>query len=134
MDKNDKEANKLLSQLNESLLEIEQKKDEAKELEQKLNESFDEVIELAKSNDSAFLKRFQEVYHEPSKRLLEKHPDLTNSELILSAMIFLNFSSKEIASYTFVEHRSVQTKKGRLRKKLNLPTGYSLEAYFHSFN
>ena len=99
-----------------------------------LPKSFNELIELAKNNDTTFLKRFQEIYPEPSQRLLQKHPNLSNSELILSAMIFLNFTSKEIATYTFVEHRSVQTKKSRLRKKINLPAGANLEQYFASFS
>ncbi len=131
-----KEEESLLLQnkLNDSLKKIKVKEEKAKVLEQKLNESFDEVVELAKSNDPSFLRRFQEVYADQSKRILQKHPDLSNSEFTLCAMIYLNFSSKEIASYTFVEHRTVQTKKSRLRKKLNLDPGYSLENYFQSFD
>lgn len=134
LQKKEEEAKKLQSQLHNTLKEIEVKEEKTKVLEQKINESFNELIELAKNNDTTFLKRFQEIYPEPSQRLLQKHPNLSNSELILSAMIFLNFTSKEIATYTFVEHRSVQTKKSRLRKKLDLPAGANLEQYFASFS
>ena len=134
LQKKEEEAKKLQSQLHNTLKEIEVKEEKTKVLEQKINESFNELIELAKNNDTTFLKRFQEIYPEPSQRLLQKHPNLSNSELILSAMIFLNFTSKEIATYTFVEHRSVQTKKSRLRKKINLPAGANLEQYFASFS
>lgn len=131
--KKENEAKMLHDKLQDTIKEVEVKSEKAKILEQKLNESFTEIIELAKTNKPAFLKRFQEIYPEPTKRLLKKHPYLTNSELNLAAMIFLNFTSKEIATYTYVEHRTVQTKKNRLRKKLNLPSGASLELYLISF-
>jgi DNA-binding NarL/FixJ family response regulator len=35
-------------------------------------------------------------------------------------MTFLNFSTKNIAQYTFVTVRAVQIRKNRLRKKLNI--------------
>ena len=107
----EKEEKMLQAKLQETIKQVELKKEKTKELEQKLNESFSELIELAKTNDPAFLKRFQEIYPEPTKRLLKEHPNLTNTELNLAAMIFLNFPSKDIATYTFVEHRTVQTKK-----------------------
>lgn len=134
LDRKEREASILQKKLDLSMKEIERKKEHTKLLEKRLNDSLDEIIELAKTNDVMFLKRFQEVYHEKTERLLKKHPDLTNTELTLCAMIFLNFSSKDIANYTFVEHRTVQTKKNRLRKKLNLPAGSSLELYLNSFD
>jgi tetratricopeptide (TPR) repeat protein len=132
--KKEKEEKMLQAKLQETIKQVELKKEKTKELEQKLNESFSELIELAKTNAPAFLKRFQEIYPEPTKRLLKEHPNLTNTELNLAAMIFLNFPSKDIATYTFVEHRTVQTKKNRLRKKLNLPAGASIEHYLSSFS
>lgn len=106
------------------------KEAETGELKQKVNESFDEVLAMAKRNDPAFPIRFKEVYPEFSRRLLQKHPDLINSEFSFCAMIFLNLSSKEIAQYTYVEHRSVQTRKYRLRKKIGVSAGTDLHEYF----
>lgn len=103
-------------------------------LEQKINNAFSEVIELAKNNDSTFFKRFSEVYPEFVSELIQAHPDLVNSELALCAMVFLNFSSKEIAQYTFVEHRSAQTRRSRLRKKLQLPAKADLYQYLKTFD
>lgn len=110
------------------------KETEVSELKLKLNDAFDEVIELARKNDSAFLSRFREVYPEFTRNLLSKHPDLTNNELRLSAMIFLHFPSKEIAEYMFITHRSVQTSKSRLRKKLGIPSEDDLYHYFKLFS
>jgi len=124
--------NRLKDELDESIKEINEKEQEARLLEKKINESFLEVIELAKSSDPSFLKRFKEVYSEETDEILKEHPNLTNSEFILCALMFLNFSTKEIAAYSFVEHRSVQTKKNRLRKKLNLPAGSDIQNYLYT--
>ena len=99
---------------------------ESKKLKQKLNVAFDEVILLAKKNDSSFLVRFQEVYPNVCEKLLENNPKLVNTELTLCAMVWLNFSSKDIASYTHVQPKTVQTKKYRLRKKLNIPENINI--------
>ncbi|GAL81845.1 hypothetical protein JCM19274_2829 [Algibacter lectus] len=105
---------------------IKQKNLERDKLKQKLNVAFDEVISLAKENDASFLIRFQEVYPKVCEKLLEVNPKLVNTELSLCAMIWLNFSSKNIAQYTHVQPKTVQTKKYRLRKKLDLPEGTNL--------
>lgn len=100
---------------------IKQKNAESTRLKEKLNIAFDEVILLAKNNDCSFLIRFQEVYPNVCARLLEINPKLVNTELSLCAMIWLNFSSKDIAIYTNIQPKTVQTKKYRLRKKLDIP-------------
>lgn len=110
--------------------ELSKKEEESKELKQRINTSFQEVTEMAKKNDPLFLTRFREVYPEFIENLLSKHSDLNNSDLALCAMLYLNFSSKDISQYTFIEHRSVQTKKNRLRRKLKLSSGSDLYHYF----
>ncbi|MEF9478878.1 hypothetical protein OWR28_15180 [Chryseobacterium sp. 1B4] len=45
-------------------------------------------------------------------------------------MLKLHFTSKEIASYTLVQHRSVQQKKYRIRKKLNIPKETDIYHFF----
>ncbi|WP_461533068.1 tetratricopeptide repeat protein [Sinomicrobium sp.] len=103
-------------------------------LKKKMDKAFDEVVELAKRNDPAFAGKFQEVYPEFSEGLLKMKPALTPSEFVLCAYIWLNFSSKEIATYTFVTHKTVQVKKYRLRKKLGIPTNVDLYHFFKTFN
>ncbi|WPO92460.1 helix-turn-helix transcriptional regulator [Chryseobacterium sp. HR92] len=89
-------------------------------LEQKVNESFNIIIQLAKESDPGFLTRFGEVYPDFINALLKIDPKLQTSELTFCAYLYLNFSSKEIAQYTFVTPRAVQIRKNRLRKKLNI--------------
>ncbi len=93
----------------------------------------EEIRNLAMKNDPLFLDRFRHTYPEFTRKLLHKHPTLLKSELLLCAMVFLDFSSKEIAAYSYLQHRSVQTKKSRLRKKMQLPSTIDLYTYIRSF-
>nr|WP_315030215.1 tetratricopeptide repeat protein [uncultured Chryseobacterium sp.] len=84
------------------------------------NKKIEELNELVRKNDSSFLMKFKEMYPDFVNALLKINPDLENSELAFCAMLKLHFSSKEIADYTFVQHKSVQQKKYRIRKRLNI--------------
>lgn len=95
---------------------------------------FEELRRLVIKNDPIFLNRFREAYPDLVHNILAKHPDLIKSELTLCAMIYLNFSAKEIAEYTFIQHRSVQTNRSRLRKKMKLSSHLNLDQYIRSFN
>ncbi len=116
------------ARLNKEKLLI-KKENENQILKQQLNTAFDEVVQLAKANDSSFLSRFMEVYPEFSGRLKETYPALQSSELTFCAMLFLNFSSKDIAEFTFVTPKAVQNRKNRLRKKLNIPSEEDLNIW-----
>ncbi|MBP2619562.1 tetratricopeptide repeat protein [Chryseobacterium jejuense] len=89
-----------------------------------------EVTELAQKNDSSFLMKFKDLHPDFINTLLKINPDLENSELTFCAMLKLHFSSKEIADYTFVQHRSVQQKKYRIRKRLNIPGEEDIYVFF----
>ncbi len=105
---------------------VQEKKQEEKKLKAQLENTQRELVELAKKNDELFLPEFRRVYPELYKKLEEIDPKITKSDLILLGMVWLNFSSKDIANATFVQHRTVQTKKYRLRQKLKLPNGTDL--------
>ncbi|MFZ4928041.1 hypothetical protein [Chryseobacterium sp. Mn2064] len=94
------------------------------------NKILQEVIELVRKNDSSFLMKFKELDPEFINALLKINPDLENSELAFCAMLKLHFSSKEIAEYTFVQHKSVQQKKYRIRKRLNIPGEEDIYEFF----
>lgn len=94
----------------------------------------EEIIELARKNDPEFLTRFREIYPEFIDKLLMINPDLENSELTFCAMLKLHFTSKEIASYTLVQHRTVQQKKYRIRKRLNIPAETDTYHFFDALN
>ncbi|MDN3692131.1 hypothetical protein QWZ06_07585 [Chryseobacterium tructae] len=103
---------------------------ENENLSHKIIENNNELILLAKNNDSSFLTRFQEIHPDFIETLLKRNSDLSSTDLWLSAMISLNFSSKQIAAIMSIEHKSAQQKKYRLRKKLNIPSEEDFFVYF----
>lgn len=106
-------------------------KAEAEILKNRINDNRqEELIELAKRNDPEFLSCFKDIYPGYTDKLLEINPGLENSELIFCAMLKLHFSSKEIAAYTLVQHRTIQQKKYRIRKKMNIPAETDIYVFF----
>lgn len=77
-----------------------------------------------------FEKAFNEADKEFFKKLKQKHPELNNNDLRLCVYLRLNLSSKEIAPLLNISHRSVEIKRYRLRKKLDLERTINLNDYF----
>ncbi len=93
------------------------------------DEAMQEVIKLAMANDQSFLMRFIELHPIFIQRLKDKSPSLTTSELMLSAHLSLGFYTKEIARYTRTSVRAIESKKYRLRKKLNIMASEDLNVW-----
>ena len=72
------------------------------------------------SNAESINKQIDSIYKDFFKRLDEKHPGLTKSEKKLCTMLYIDMSSKEIATITNTTVRSVETSRYRLRKKFEL--------------
>ncbi|GAA4891820.1 triple tyrosine motif-containing protein [Flaviramulus aquimarinus] len=76
---------------------------------------------------------FEEAFNNADKDFLKKiknvHPILTSNDLRLCAYLRLNLSSKEIAPLLNISSRSVEVKRYRLRKKMDLPHETSLTDY-----
>ena len=101
---------------------------------EKYQPTFEEIITLAKENSSELFVRFYEYNPDFIKKLYDINPDLSNVDIEFCIMIWLGFSSKEIAQFTFMEHRSVQTKKYRLRKKLNLDSEIDVHKFLRELS
>lgn len=84
-------------------------------------------------NNTEDWKFFEEAFNNADKDFLKKvkkkHPSLTPNDLKLCAYLRLNLSSKEIAPLLNISHRSVEVKRYRLRKKMELPHEASLTNY-----
>ncbi|WP_088323386.1 helix-turn-helix and ligand-binding sensor domain-containing protein [Polaribacter tangerinus] len=84
-------------------------------------------------NNTDDWKMFQEAFNNADKKFLKKmkskHPDLTPNDLRLCAYLRLNLSSKEIAPLLNISPRSVEVKRYRLRKKMNLAHDENLTSY-----
>ena len=99
---------------------VKEQSEKITELKTKVNDAFDEVLELAKSNNPSFLKRFSEVYDKVYNGLLEKYPELSDTQLKILALSYLNFSTKDIATSTNTSPRTVQTHKYNIRKMIEI--------------
>jgi DNA-binding CsgD family transcriptional regulator len=89
----------------------------------KEDNSFEIFSEAYDKLDTDFLKKMKQLY-----------PTLTPSDLKLCAYLRLNLSSKEIAPMLHISIRSVEIKRYRLRKKLNLPHDEGLVNYILNIN
>ena len=84
-------------------------------------------------NNTDDWKFFEEAFNNADKdffkKLKDKQPDLTPNELKLCAYLRLNLTSKEIAPLFNISTKSVEIKRYRLRKKMNLSRNESLTNY-----
>lgn len=78
-------------------------------------------------------KFFEEAFNNADKEFFKKvkilHPELTKNDLQLCAYLRLNLTSKEIAPILNISVRSVEIKRYRLRKKMNLKHNKGLVEY-----
>ncbi|MDQ0781781.1 hypothetical protein [Chryseobacterium sp. W4I1] len=91
----------------------------------------DEIIALAKENSPRLLNKFRLVYSDFFNEIAKIQPNLKNSELIFCIYLKLNFTTKEIATYTFVTPKAIQNRKNRIRKKLSIPSQMDIYKWFN---
>lgn len=116
---------------NEFLRTIKKELEKVKEEKKNLNSVIKIIDKNLNNNDDWNL--FQEAFNNADKDFLKKikqaHPTLTANDLRLCAYLRLNLSSKEIAPLLNISSRSVEVKRYRLRKKMELPHEASLSDY-----
>lgn len=99
------------------------------------NAGISKVIKIIDKNlnNTDDWKLFSEAFNNADKGFIKKvksiHPDLTPNDLRLCAYLRLNLPSKEIAPLLNISHRSVEVKRYRLRKKMNLDHKQNLTDY-----
>lgn len=79
-----------------------------------------------------FKKAFSNADKDFFKKVKTRHPELTSNDLKLCAYLRLNLSSKEIAPLLNISVKSVEIKRYRLRKKMNLDREVNLTEYILS--
>jgi DNA-binding CsgD family transcriptional regulator len=80
-----------------------------------------------------FQNNFDLIHENFFMKLKEKYPALTPSDLRLSALLRLNYSSKEIARMLNLTPRGVEAARYRLRKKLALDSDKNLVDFMINF-
>ena len=75
-------------------MKIKEKEEEIEKLQNQMNESFTEVINLAKENSPEFISRFKEVYPIVYEKILKVNPKIKTSELTFLLIYILGFLLK----------------------------------------
>ncbi len=98
-----------------------------------------ELIKMIESNFSGkdewavFQENFDLIHENFFRKLKERYPSLTPSDLKLCALLRLNYSSKEIAKMLNLSIRGVEAARYRLRKKLALDGKDDLVTFMINF-
>lgn len=109
--------------------EAELKNIKQKEVEKmKAGISLQQMLEM--KGDVKFKEYFNEAYPFFIPNLRKKAPHLTSKEELYCMLIALNISNEELASTFNIARSSVVVAKYRIRKKLNLTEGVSMEKFF----
>ncbi|MEO6721267.1 MAG: triple tyrosine motif-containing protein [Ferruginibacter sp.] len=86
-------------------------------------------IEKNDSNWEQFAAHFDEINDDFIKKLKTKFPNLTSTDLKVCTYLQLKLTSKEIAQLINISVRGVEISRYRLRKKLQLSTGQTLNDF-----
>lgn len=123
------DKNQMLEEIQDKLKKI---------LEEDLKEQKKKIRNLIKQIDYNFSQdtdwddfkfSFEKVHQDFFKKLNQPGNELTPGELKLASLMRMNLSSKEIASTLGISLESLRISRYRLRKKLNLDKGESLQQF-----
>ena len=106
---------------------------ETHKLKLQVNEAFEKIIQLAKDNNPSFYTRFQEVYPKFQSKMLLLNENLKPSELTFAAYVYLGFTTKEIADYTFKAIKTIENNRYNFRKKINLSPEKDLQVWLRNY-
>jgi len=116
--------NKLLEQQEKASQEYLQEQPEPNE------QSYKDLIEMVKHNDPAFLGDFLKTFPGFFEKLQSFNPNIVQSEVEFCALLKLNLPTKDIARFRNLEPKTIQNKKYRIRKKLNIPENMDIYYWF----
>jgi tetratricopeptide (TPR) repeat protein len=123
------EKNKLLHQIIKSLSELAQVTES--------NSIYSQIKALKahiKEDDDweSYFRHFDDVNQGFIKKLVEKHPQLTTSDIRYISYVYMNLDNKEIANILHITPEACRKRKERVEKKLILPNDISLRTYLLS--
>ncbi|ERM84180.1 hypothetical protein P872_15465 [Rhodonellum psychrophilum GCM71 = DSM 17998] len=123
------DKNKILEEIRKKLQQTVE--DDSKEQKKKIRNLI-KMIDFNFVQDTdwdSFRKNFEKVHENFFHQLNGFSQHLTPSDLRLASLMRLNMSSKDIASILGISPESLRISRYRLRKKLNLPKGESLQQF-----
>ena len=122
------EKDALLNSLNRDLRELEEKGEISSGAKGHIATPIKTHIVQSPGRE-AFLETFSELHPDFTERLKSHAPDLTETDIRLAKYIAVGLDNKQIASTLGIRPESVKQARWRLRSKLRLPSGASLEDY-----
>jgi tetratricopeptide (TPR) repeat protein/DNA-binding CsgD family transcriptional regulator len=78
-------------------------------------------------NQRNFDEYMKLIYKDFHANMLEKFPDLSPAELKICTLMKMNYDSKDIAAFLNRSHRTIETHRSNIRKKMNLGTEANLQ-------
>ncbi|MGF6850237.1 tetratricopeptide (TPR) repeat protein [Chitinophaga sp. W3I9] len=126
------QRNQFLDELRNTLSEMvqEDKRDQKKQLQQlvlKINQTVNHEKQWKE-----FTGIFEQVHQVFFDKLNALHSDLTNNDIKLLALHKMNMDSKDMATILGISPDSLRVARYRLRKKLNIPEGDTLNTFVQS--
>jgi hypothetical protein len=114
--------NEFLQKMRKDLIKIKESNDKTVAMNQsdRLVKMIDNNIKDEHDEWLLFESNFNQVHEQFYKKMLEKYPTLTASDLKFAAYVKMNLTSKEIAPLLNITIKSLELKRHRLRKKMNL--------------
>ncbi len=91
-------------------------------------------IEKNNSNWEQFAAHFDEINDDFIKNLKTKFPNLTSTDLKVCTYLQLKLATKEIAQLMNISARGVEISRYRLRKKLQVPQGQTLNDFLNEIH
>ncbi len=124
------QKNGIMEEIRETISEVLKapRKDENAPVYGRLIKLIDYSFNLDKDWDD-FKVYFEQVHKGFFVKLKEKHPELSNGELKMAALVRLNMNLKETATVMGISPDSVKTSRYRLRKKLQLEEEQNMTDY-----
>jgi hypothetical protein len=91
-------------------------------------------VEQNNSNWEQFATHFDEVNNDFLKKIKNAFPTLSKTDIKVCTYLKLNLSSKEIAQLMNISVRGVEIGRYRLRKKLQIPTGETINDFLNKIS
>ncbi len=129
VEEKDKVLGSLKMELSEMRHEGDIKEGDARRLESTIKSHL-----LEHDNDEAFQKMFDVVNPGFTDRLRARCPNLAESYVKLACYILMELDNKKIASLMMIRLESVHQSRWRLRQRLNIPEGETLESFLRRLN
>ena len=123
------EKDKFIEELLEKIKQIE--KDAGEEVKSLAQDIMQTIKQSSSAGDNwkSFQEQFEKVHHGLLPRIAKRWPALTQGELQLCALTISGLTTGEIATLLHIEKRSVETKRSRARKKLEIDPKLDLAVF-----